>query len=62
MVVNVGDGDCNDGQWGEVWQRNTGKPVAQILSTGDMERTVQTSSSEFEKLVDFIIEIVLFYS
>lgn len=62
MVVNVGDADCNDGQWGEVWQRNTGKPVAQILSTGDMETTVQTSSSELDKLVDFIIEIVLFYS
>ncbi|MEH2027218.1 hypothetical protein [Nostoc sp.] len=62
MVVNEGDADCNDGQWGEVWQRNTGKPVAQILSTGDMDTTVQTSSSELDKLVDFIIEIVVFYS
>lgn len=62
MVVNEGDADCNDGQWGEVWQRNTGKPVAQILSTGDMETTVQTSSSELEKLVHFIIRIVMFYS
>ncbi|MEH2367092.1 hypothetical protein [Nostoc sp.] len=62
MVVNGGDADCNDGQWGEVWQRNTGKPVAQILSTGDMETTVQTSSSELGKLVGFIIEIVMFCS
>ncbi len=62
MVVNAGDADCNDGQWGEVWQRNTGKPVAQILSTGDMETTVQTTSSELDKLVGFIIEIVMFCS
>ncbi|WP_100901819.1 hypothetical protein [Nostoc flagelliforme] len=62
MVVNAGDADCNDGQWGEVWQPNTGKPVAQILSTGDMETTVQTTSSELDKLVGFIIEIVMFCS
>ena len=61
MVVNAGDADCDDGQWGEVWQRNTGKPVAQILSTG-VKTTVQTSSSELNKLVGFIIKILVFYS
>lgn len=58
IVVNTGDGDCNDGLWGEVWQRNTGKIVANILSTGDMETTVQTSSSELEKLINLVIRIV----
>jgi hypothetical protein len=62
MVVNEGDADCNDGQWGEVWQRNTGKKIADILSTGDMKTTVQTCSSELEKLIHLVTKIVVFHS
>ncbi len=61
MVVNEGDADCNDGQWGEVWQRNTGKRVADILSVGDAETRV-TDSSELAKFIYFVIEIVVFHS
>lgn len=61
MVVNEGDADCNDGQWGEVWQRNTGKRVADILSVGDAETKV-TGSSELAKLIHFVIDIVVFDS
>ena len=46
MVFNVGDGDCNDGMWGAVWDRNTEDLVANILSTGDSEATVQAISTK----------------
>lgn len=61
MVVNGGDGDCNDGHWGEVWQRNTGKRLADILSVGDAETEV-TGSSELAKLIYFVIDIVVHHS
>jgi hypothetical protein len=44
MVFNEGDGDCNDGLWGAVWERNTEELIANILSTGDSEATVEVSS------------------
>ncbi|MEG4458994.1 hypothetical protein [Microcoleus sp. N9_A1] len=46
MVVNTGDADCNDGLWGAVWRRNTGELVANILSSGDMETTIQAVSKK----------------
>lgn len=61
MVFNGGDADCNDGFWGEVWKRNTGELVANILSTGDMETTVQAVSKkyiELERFVNLVIDIV----
>lgn len=62
MVVNSGDADCNDGQWGEVWQRNTGKKVADISSFGDCGTDIHIRSSELEKVVRFVIRIVVFHS
>ncbi|WP_051188833.1 hypothetical protein [[Leptolyngbya] sp. PCC 7376] len=35
MVFNEGDGDCNDGLWGAVWERNTESKIADILSKSD---------------------------
>ena len=43
MAYNEGDADCNDGRWGQVWERNTKGYVADILSTGDCETTVSAS-------------------
>jgi hypothetical protein len=62
MVVNAGDADCNDGQWGEVWQRNTGKKVGDISSFGDCGTRIHISSSELEKVIRVVIEIVVFHS
>lgn len=45
MVFNEGDGDCNDGLWGAVWQRHTKELIANILSTGDSEATVAVLST-----------------
>lgn len=47
MVVNVGDADCNDGMWGEVWKRNTKELVANILSTGDCRTTINAVSKKY---------------
>lgn len=52
MVVNEGDGDCNDGMWGAVWERNTESLVANILSTGDSEATVQAISQQHINLYE----------
>jgi hypothetical protein len=49
MVFNEGDGDCNDGLWGAVWERNTAELIANISSTGDCQATVEVLS---EKLAD----------
>ncbi|HLO50460.1 MAG TPA: hypothetical protein VK211_18735, partial [Kamptonema sp.] len=35
-----------DGFWGAVWRRNTGELVANILSSGDMETTIQAVSKK----------------
>lgn len=47
MVVNVGDADCNDGLWGAVWERNTKELVANIISSGDMETTIEAISQKY---------------
>lgn len=47
MVFNEGDGDCNDGLWGAVWNRNTEELVANILSTGDSEATVEVALQKY---------------
>ncbi len=43
MVVNEGDADSNDGFWGVVWERNTEKIIANIISTGDCESTIEAT-------------------
>ncbi|MEB3343128.1 MAG: hypothetical protein VKJ25_20530 [Okeania sp.] len=45
-VFNEGDADCNDGFWGVVWERNTEKIIANIISSGDMETTVEAVSKQ----------------
>lgn len=47
MVFNWGDGDCNDGFWGAVWERNTEELVANIFSTGDCETTIEAVSKQY---------------
>lgn len=47
MVFNWGDGDCNDGFWGGVWERNTEELVANISSTGDCETTIEAVSKQY---------------
>lgn len=47
MVVNVGDADCNDGMWGEVWERNTKELVANIWSTGGCQTTIEPVSEKY---------------
>lgn len=59
MVLNIGDADCNDGYWGEVWQRNTGYHLANIVTIGDADTAVQAYSIELEKLIELVIDIVL---
>lgn len=46
MVFNEGDADCNDGLWGAVWERNTEEIIANILSTGDCQATVEVLSGK----------------
>ncbi|MGB3513928.1 MAG: hypothetical protein WBA93_32915 [Microcoleaceae cyanobacterium] len=46
MVFNEGDADCNDGFWGVVWERNTEEIIANIISSGDMETTVEVISKK----------------
>lgn len=45
-VVNIGDGDCNNGCWGAAWTRNRGELIANILSTGDTETTIEVISEK----------------
>jgi hypothetical protein len=52
LVVNTGDGDCNDGLWGAVWEPNTEEFIANILSTGDSEATVQATSRKYVDLYE----------
>ena len=47
MALNEGDADCNDGFWGAVWERNTGERVVDILSSGDMETTIEAVSRKY---------------
>jgi hypothetical protein len=46
LVFNEGDADCNDGLWGEVWQIDNGKLIANITSTGDCEASIEVISQE----------------
>lgn len=44
VLINAGDGDCNDGVWGEAWSLEDGRRVAHIRSTGDCESTIEVIS------------------
>ncbi|NEQ35338.1 MAG: hypothetical protein F6K40_03045 [Okeania sp. SIO3I5] len=53
MVFNTGDADCNDGFWGVVWERNKGKIIANIISSGDTETTVEAVSNQHIKMYEY---------
>jgi hypothetical protein len=57
MVFNEGDGDCNDGLWGAVWERNTEFQVADILSGSDTAIIAARSMNLIDeaKLQDVVI-------
>ncbi|NEP86751.1 MAG: hypothetical protein F6K18_07850 [Okeania sp. SIO2C2] len=46
MVFNEGDADCNDGFWGVVFERNTEEIIANIISSGDCETTIEAISKQ----------------
>ena len=46
LVFNEGDADCNDGLWGAVWERNTAELIANILSDGGCQTTVEVLSRD----------------
>jgi hypothetical protein len=39
VVFNSGDGDSNDGFWGAVWCKSSGKKLVDLISSGDMQTT-----------------------
>jgi len=47
MVLNIGDADCNDGYWGAIWERNKEEIIANIISSGDMETTLEAISKQY---------------
>lgn len=51
LVINQGDGDCNTGYWGGVFERHVPhRCVARMRSVGDMETAVR----EVEGIVGFV--------
>lgn len=50
MALNEGDADCNDGFWGAVWERSTQELVVNILSSGDMETTIEAVSRKYVRM------------
>lgn len=55
LTVNMGDMDCNDGNFGAVFDGNNEK-VLDLLSTGDMETTIKSQKNNDPKLDDDFIE------
>ena len=49
MTFNEGDADCNDGTWGEVWDRETATVVANLTSVGDCEGNVEVVSKQHQR-------------
>jgi hypothetical protein len=52
MVFNEGSADCNDGFWGAVWDRNTAEIIANIMSTGDSESTIEVISPSYLDILE----------
>ncbi|GGA06179.1 hypothetical protein [Okeania sp. KiyG1] len=53
IVINIGDADCNDGFWGVVWERNTEEIIANIISSGDMETTIEAISKQHINMYEY---------
>ena len=41
VVINDGDGDCNTGYWGAIFEQCDKKEIARIISSGDTETTIR---------------------
>lgn len=54
LLKNNGDADCNDGMFGACFDGNNDK-ILDLLSTGDMETTIQSLKSDDIKLTDDLI-------
>ncbi|MGB3513929.1 MAG: hypothetical protein WBA93_32920 [Microcoleaceae cyanobacterium] len=52
MVFNEGDGDCNDGYWGAIWERNTEDIIANIICGNDIS-TVEAISEQHIDIYEF---------
>ena len=57
-VVNIGDGDCNTGFWGAVFERDTSKKVVIIHSFSDTATKVREVSSNISSFVPFNSEVL----
>lgn len=55
IMLNMGDADCNDGYFGGVFDGNNDK-VLDILSTGDMETTLESLKTDDTKLNDEFVK------
>lgn len=55
ILRNMGDLDCNDGNFGAVFDRNNDK-VLDIISSGDMETTLQSLKTDDKKISDDLQE------
>lgn len=54
LLTNAGDADCNDGMFGALFDGNNEK-ILDLLSTGDMETTIQSLKSDDVKLTNDLI-------
>jgi hypothetical protein len=61
VVVNVGDGDCNSGYWGGVFQRYAPHDcIAQFESSGDTETTTRQQQQQQQEGVSNDVPAVVF--
>ncbi|KAG4067680.1 hypothetical protein HA402_005452 [Bradysia odoriphaga] len=49
LFRNMGDGDCNDGNFGAVFAENEEK-IVDLISSGDMETTIESLKSDDTRL------------
>lgn len=53
LLSNMGDPDCNDGNFGAVFDGNNEK-VLDVISSGDMETTLQSLKADDNKIDEYI--------
>lgn len=51
LLINMGDGDCNDGSFGALFDANNEK-VLDVISSGDMESTIDSLKDDDVKIGD----------
>lgn len=55
MLRNMGDADCNDGNFGAVYDGNN-EIIVNLISSGDMETTIESLKTDDKKLGDDFVE------